>query len=106
MDQQRHEMVLEKTYPSGAEDWYCPACGRRMSITWQPWRKIVLEPGDIHAAHSGSKGGLQMGPLQIRQGEDNVGAATDGSLQDPYLAPWLRWLDQLDSDDLWSKDVS
>lgn len=103
---QRHEMVLERTHPSGAEDWHCPTCGRRMSITWQPWKKIVLEPGDIYAAHSGSKGGLRMGPLQVSQGENDTPRDLDGSLQDPYLAPWLRWMDQLDSDDLWNRDAS
>jgi hypothetical protein len=103
---QQHEMVLEKTYPSGAEDWYCPACGRRMSLSWQPWKKIVLEPGDISAVHSGGKGGLQMGPLEANQGEDGTSEAMDGSLQDPYLAPWLRWMDRFDSDDLWNRDAS
>jgi hypothetical protein len=103
---QRHEMVLERTHPSGAEDWYCPTCGRRMSITWQPWKKIVLEPGDTYAAHSGSKGGLEMGPLQVSQGEGSTPTPLDGSLQDPYLAPWLRWMDQFDSDDLWNRGAS
>ena len=50
MDQsQRHEMILEVTHASGAEEWSCPTCGRRMTITWQPWKKIVLEQGDIYA---------------------------------------------------------
>ena len=103
---QRHEMVLEKTHPSGAEDWYCPTCGRRMSISWQPWKKIVLEPGDIYAAHSGSKGGLRIGSFQVSQGEDGTPGVLDGSLHDPYLAPWKRWMDQIDSDDLWNRDAS
>jgi hypothetical protein len=104
MDQQ-HEMVLEKTYPTGAEEWNCPTCGRRMIINWQPWKKVVVEPGDIHAAHSGSKGGLKLGPVQITQGDQVVGSsAPEPSTDDPYLAPWQRWLDSVDSDDLWDQN--
>lgn len=101
MDQPRHEMVLEKTYSSGAEDWFCPTCGRRMAITWEPWRKIILEPGDLYASHSGGKGGLIIGSLHISQNNGTgTSSVVDGSLQDPYLAPWKRWLDQSGSDDL------
>ena len=105
MNEQRHEMLLEKTHPSGAEEWYCPTCERRMTITWQPWKKIILEPGDIYAAHGGSKGILKIGPLQINH-ENKVGppSATEPSVEDPYLAPWVRWLDKMDSDDLWDKE--
>ena len=70
VNQQQHEMVLEKTHPAGSEEWYCPTCGRRMTITWEPWKKIVLEPGDSHAVHSGGKGGLRMGPLQVKQADE------------------------------------
>ena len=102
MERQRHEMVLENTYPSGAEEWYCPTCGRRMTITWQPWKRIILEAGDIYAAHSGSKGGLRVGPLQITPGNpDDLSSAMEPLTEDPYLAPWLKWLDKIDSDDLW-----
>lgn len=89
MDPQKHEMILEKTHSSGAEEWYCPTCQRRMAITWQPWRKIVLEPGDITAGHSGSKGGLQM----------SLSPIDPDTPEDPYLEPWRRWLDKRDSDD-------
>src|SRR5689334_20094557 len=58
MDRQvYHEMVLETTHSSGAEEWYCPTCGRRLLLRWPPaYEKIVLVPGDEYAAHSGSKG--------------------------------------------------
>jgi hypothetical protein len=108
MERQRHEMVLENTHHSGAEDWYCPTCGRRMTITWRPWKKIILEPGDIYASHSASKGGLRVGALQITQdtldNEDGPPSATEPFNEDPYLAPWQRWLDKVDSDDLWNRD--
>jgi hypothetical protein len=101
MNQEQHEMVLEKTHSSGAEEWYCPTCGRRMNIIWQPWKRIILEPGDIYARHSASKGGLQVRSLQITQdNQDGSASTTDISAEDPYLAPWLRWLDKVDLDDL------
>ena len=105
-EQQRHEMVLETTHPSGAEEWSCPTCGRRMTITWQPWKKIILEPGDLHVAHGGSKGILKIGPLQINpENEYGPSAATDPSIEDPYLAPWVQWLDKMSWDDLWNEEL-
>jgi hypothetical protein len=99
-DQPRHEMVLETTHPSGAEEWYCPTCGRRMTITWQPWKKIVTETGDLHAAHGGSKGILNIGPLQMTwQNVYDSPSPTESSLNDPYLEPWTRWVDQMNWDD-------
>lgn len=100
-DQSHHEMVLETTDSAGAEEWYCPTCGRRMTITWEPWKKIVLEPGDIHAAHSGSKGILNIGRFQIQVGNSDRPPTTASAVEDPYLAPWVRWLEKMDWDDDW-----
>jgi hypothetical protein len=69
--QQQHEMQLEKTHPSGAEEWFCPTCGRRFVVKWQPaFERVILEVGDQHAAHSGSKGGLRLRPPQISESEE------------------------------------
>ena len=63
---QQHEMRLEKTFPSGAEEWYCPACGRRFMLHTRPQLNImVLEAGDELVSHVGSKGGLQIGKPEI-----------------------------------------
>jgi hypothetical protein len=100
---EQHEMVLEEMKPSGEENWYCPTCGRRMIITWHPWKKVVIEQGDLYAAHSGSKGGLKIG-VQITQGNQTIGSSgTEPAADDPYLAPWQRWLDSVDPDDLWNR---
>lgn len=105
MDQQKHEMILEKTYASGAEEWYCPSCQRRLAITWHPWKKIVLEPGDIQAAHGGSKGGLQLSTSQINpDNQKDSPSAVEPPIEDRYLDPWRRWLDKKDSDGFWNED--
>lgn len=60
-----HEMVLTGTVESGAEEWSCTSCGRRMLLRWPPhYEKLVLEPGDESAAHVGGKGGVQVGAVE------------------------------------------
>ena len=94
----QHEMQLEKCHPSGAEEWYCPICGRRFLMQWPPdYRKIVLEPGDEYALHSGGKGGVRMGPLQISEAED------EPVLSDDLRAALDEALDDIDFDD-WSSE--
>ena len=54
-------MILSGRAESGAEEWYCPACGRRMLLRWPPdYEKLVLEHGDETAAHVGGKGGVRV----------------------------------------------
>ncbi len=92
--QQTHEMRLEKTYAAGAEEWYCPACGRRFIMQWLPdYKKFVLEPGDEYAIHSATKGGLRLGSLQakIEEKED---------LSEEHLRPWLEGFEEIDFGDL------
>jgi hypothetical protein len=102
---EQHDMVLEETKPTGEENWYCPTCGRRMIITWDPWKKIVIEQGDLYAGHSGSKGGIKVGRVQIRQGDQVIGTSLLGpATDDPSLAPWKRWLDSIDTDNLWNTE--
>ena len=70
-EQLRHEMVLETTHPSGAEEWYCPTCGRRFMLTWPPeYKKIVLSAGDEMASHSGGKSGLRISQFQVNNTEE------------------------------------
>ena len=123
MDQQEHhQMVLETTHSSGAEEWYCPTCGRRFLLRWPPtYEKVVIEPGDEFAAHSGSKSDmLKMHAVDIvdanapladddlltlrraRPSEATeepppvVRSAADEELGDipltDELQPWLKWL--------------
>src|SRR5262245_43265444 len=108
MDQQEHHaMVLETTHSSGAEEWYCPTCGRRFLMQWPPtYKKIVLEAGDEEALHSGSKGGLRIGheialrePMAALEPQDDIGAVAHDDSPEPddaplaeELGPWLNWL--------------
>ncbi len=55
-------MTLTGRVESGAEEWHCPACDRRMLLRWPPhYEKLVLEHGDDSAVHVGAKGGLRVG---------------------------------------------
>lgn len=65
--QEQHAMQLEKTHPSGAEEWQCPHCAYRIVITWQPqFKKQVLQLGEDGIIHAGGKGGLTMGGMQTQ----------------------------------------
>ncbi len=65
-EQQHHTMCLVDTDASGAEEWFCPTCGRCFLLRWPPmYQKTVLDPGDEHATHSGGKGGLMIGRLSV-----------------------------------------
>lgn len=105
-EQQRHEMVLGTTHPSGAEEWNCPTCGRRLLISWEPkFKRTVLEVGDEYASHSGGKGGLQMGSMQVTRA-DNLISEDEPlvSMDDPRLTPWTAWLNEVGFENLWNND--
>ena len=101
IEQQHHEMILDKTHPSGTDEWYCPTCGRRLLMDYEPkYKKTVIKAGDEYAIHSGGKGGLRMGPMQVTADSQS---STDLGNDDPSLAPWTAWLDEVDFDSLWEK---
>ncbi len=59
-------MILNGRAESGAEEWVCPTCGRRMLFRWRPhYEKLVLEHGDDTAIHIGGKGGLRIGDAAV-----------------------------------------
>ena len=68
--QERHNMLLNQINNS-QEEWLCPTCGRKLLISWNPtFKKTVLSIGDEYAIHSGGKGGLQMGGIDISFAND------------------------------------
>jgi hypothetical protein len=98
---QQHEMLLDKTYPTGVEEWYCPACGRRFVMQWPPkYKRIILNGGDEYAAHSGGKGGLKVGGMQIQSSEES----TSPTEKDLPLHHWKSWLDSEDTSKWWPED--
>jgi len=61
-----HEMILNGHAESGAEEWVCPACGRRVLMRWPPdFERLILEHGDDRAVHVGAKGGVRMSGLEV-----------------------------------------
>ena len=97
---EQHEMQLEATHSSGAEEWYCPACGRRFLVEWSPaYNMIIIEPGDQYARHRGSQCDLDTEALQVEQNDEAP------LTEDSRLAPWLAWLEEVDFDDLWNREV-
>ena len=92
-EQERHEMVLETTHSSGAEEWNCPTCGRRFLLNMPPdYKKIILNAGDEFAIHSGSKGGLRMGSI-------NIGKPGEPVLPEAIIVTLERILKDFDLDD-------
>ena len=68
--QATHAMLLAGSPEPGADEWYCPSCGRRLVIRWPPrYEKSVLERGDESALHIGARSGLQLGGVAIRPAE-------------------------------------
>jgi hypothetical protein len=66
MPRQQHHMVLAGRTESGAEEWNCPECGRRMLLRWPPnFESLVLDVGDASAQHTGAKGGVLMGRAHV-----------------------------------------
>jgi hypothetical protein len=96
--QEKHDMQLVSTDSSGAEEWYCPTCGRRFLLRWPPnYKKVVLEPGDEQAVHNGSKGGLRLqSPKMESQGSRE---ADDVVLSDELRAALEEVLADIDFDD-------
>jgi hypothetical protein len=63
----RHQLVLEGLQASGAQEWGCPHCGRRLVLRWSPaYAKVVLARGDERAVHAGGQvriDGLEVAPI-------------------------------------------
>ena len=89
----RHEMILTGSGESGAEEWVCPTCGRRMLLRWPPhYEKLILDYGDEAAIHVGGKGGLRVGQAAVAPapaGEMPVGEFPVGEVPEAERQ-WLQ----------------
>ena len=103
---EHHTMVVAKRYENGSEEWVCPTCGRRFLLQWPPqYKRIMLEPGNEDAVHSGGSGGVSMGDTSIIQiSEEELAVPPDDIHDMPYdspederyLGPWADFIDTLD----------
>ncbi len=98
-DPNQHRLVMAREFPDGRQEWICPTCGRRIILQWPPdYHRIVVEPGDESVSHSGAMSApRQHGPAE----RTDTGLFPPESLDlpdgpeeefDPYLEPWIRWL--------------
>ena len=100
MNENYHEMILEKTHISGVEEWYCPTCGRRFLVQWPPaYKMIVVEAGDKETRHNVSRINTRIGSRPATKLD-----ATD--LIDEFrLVPWIKWMEKADFDSMWGKSA-
>jgi len=62
--QERHEMAHTGHVESGAEEWFCSICGRRMLMRWEPESDtLVFEFGGDTAVHYGTRDALRLDEL-------------------------------------------
>jgi len=107
-----HEMQFKGIHISGAQEWCCPVCGRRLLIQWPPsFEKQVLEPGDANAFHTGGKVDSAMRPgSRDDRSEFELNALPradrldiDASIALDALRPWLKWASDAGIDDVWNQ---
>lgn len=90
-EEEHHVMELVQLHTTGAEEWFCPTCGRRFLMQWPPhYSRMILEPGDETALHSGGKGGLELSSVRATQNAD------ENDAYDHSLQPLVNWLSTID----------
>lgn len=104
-EQEQHEMVLAGTLPSGAEEWSCPICGRRVLINWGPkFKRTIVASGNPDATHSGFKQNIQMQDFTIASGGQassyEYNEDVNLNIDENRLTPWESWLDKNGFDDM------
>jgi hypothetical protein len=82
-----HEMTLRHKFPTEAELWDCPTCGRCFVFAWAPgtalgYHRVILIEGQAQITHTCSRQpGLSGGPLEQRQEDPGP---------EPNISPGLR----------------
>ncbi|KIQ62347.1 hypothetical protein TR51_25030 [Kitasatospora griseola] len=122
-----HQMRLTGRLGSGADEWSCPQCGRRIALRRPPHPELtVLDPGDEEAVHIGvlepgdpaadaAAARYGVGPVQhvprppARPGESgsDENRPADGGPGDPNAQPDAedrRWLAEIGID--WDGDAA
>jgi hypothetical protein len=89
MEEKNHIILMTRTYGSGAQEWYCPICGRRFIVQWKPeYQRVILELGDDSAIHNTGTGAF---------------IAKCVGVEEEWLAPWLEWAEKVDFESLWNE---
>jgi hypothetical protein len=89
MEEQNHIILMTRTYGSGAQEWYCPVCGRRFIVQWKPeYQRVILEIGDNAAIHNTGTGAFI---AKCHQPDES------------YLEPWQEWLETIDFESYWNE---
>jgi hypothetical protein len=90
-----HEMHLAGARLSGAEEWQCARCGRRLLIQWPPeYAQAVLAAGQAEALHFFTRGGLHVQPDQLTEMRAEA-------LADAWrMYAWEHWLADVDFSEL------
>lgn len=52
-----HQMTLISR-EGDFDTFYCPTCGRKFKLRWQPYKRIILVPGDDTVNHAAAIGGM------------------------------------------------
>ena len=109
-EQKNHEMIFEKKHQSGAEEWICPTCGRRMLISWEPrFQRTILEAGNLNVTHGGFKNNVQIqdltGASQTQAASHEYHENVDLKIDENRLTPWKSWLNESGFDDLWNREL-
>ena len=105
-DGKMHNMIRTGA-GEGTEEWYCPNCGRRLLLNWVPqFEKVVLEAGDQYAIHTGDLDNAPTTPADTMPSDDIAFQdQVDLSMEDARLLPWMKWLDEVDFENLWNRDI-
>jgi hypothetical protein len=104
-NQEHHQLVLEKTHTTGAEEWFCPTCGRRFVMVWSPaFKRIILESGDEYAVHSGGKGIPGMVIPQLGIELNDTSQDDEPSKDEKNMTPWLDWMESSGFENLWDDE--
>lgn len=93
---QQHAIQLEITYPSGAELWSCPDCGRRFVAQWEPkFRRVILEQGNETIIHTSQGLGIQT-QISLQSSEEILPEIVPNEIELNDI--WKQFLDKLDFD--------
>jgi len=91
----------------GTEEWFCPNCGRRLLVNWNPkFKRTVLIPGDQSVTHSGFKNQSQPEETLSLESEETFTRPTaEAPIEESRLIPWSLWMDKSNFANLWSDSV-